>query len=266
MGKIITIASHKGGVGKTTTSLNLGFSLSRLGQKVLVVDADPQGGLAVASNLKKRTTNGLINLLKNNLTPAQVIIPTKDRTMGFLGTGIVEVEDVFFFEREARKGSLGKIIQQASEDYNYTIIDAPAGFGSTVTALLSVSNSVLIPINCRAITVKTLPAFLKLIQRLRNKINTGLLIEGILVNMIQDDPSAIEIYEEIQKTFPPSVLFETMIEYNDSIEAASMKAIPVAMLNGGETAAQDYLNLAVELKNRELSASKKGSDEDEGLF
>lgn len=267
MGKMIIVASHKGGVGKTTTTLNLGFSLSRLGQRVLLIDSDPQGGMSTASNLKRRTTKGFANLLKADATVEQVLIPTKDKRMAVLGSGVVEPEDVFLFEREARKGTFGKMIGQMSEAYDYTLVDAPAGLGTITTALMSASSSVLVPVSCNSIAVRTLPMFLKLIQRIRAKFNPNLLLEGILITMSDGGASCNEVFQEIQTHFPPSVLFETQIPYDEAYELASLKSIPVGMLTGGEESAQIYMNLAMELKMREMSGSRKEkTDEDEGLF
>lgn len=268
MGKIITVASHKGGVGKTTSVLNLGFSLSRFGQKVMLVDSDPQGAIAISTNLKKRTTKGLINLLKNDSKPEQVIVSTKDKTMGILGIGELEPEDVFLIEKEARKGTLGKLIRSVAKGYDYVFLDAPAGTSSVVTALLSVSDSVLVPVNCRVFAVKTLPGFLKLIRRVREKLNTSLRLEGIIITMVEDKPSNHAVFEQITNSFPPTVLYETYIPYDESFEIASSKAIPVGMLPGGEDMAQSYMNLAIEFKKRELNDKTRGvSDEDvEGLF
>ncbi len=266
MGKIITVASQKGGVGKTTTALNLGYSLSRFGQKVLLVDADVQGGMVIMSNLKKRTTMGLLDILKNNARAKDVVIATKDNTMGVLGPGVTQAEDIFAFEREARKGNVGKLIASLSESYDYTFIDASAGVSSVVTSLLSVSDSVLLPISCRIISVRTLPLFLKLIQKIRRNVNPALMLEGILITMAEDMDAESEVFDEIVEHFPASVLFQTIIPYDDAFEMAGIKSIPVGMLEGGEEAAQAYMNLAIEFKTRELSQTKQGADEDEGLF
>ena len=149
MARVITVASQKGGVGKTTTVLNLGFSLSCLGQKVVLIDGDPQGGMTVASNLKKRTQSGLVNLLRNDSRFEDVVIPTRYETMALVGTGATDPKDALYFEKEARGGNLRKIIGSIAEGYDYAIIDAPAGMGSIAAVLLAMSNSVLIPVNCR---------------------------------------------------------------------------------------------------------------------
>ncbi|MDM8525413.1 ParA family protein [Desulfococcaceae bacterium HSG8] len=264
MGKIIAVASHKGGVGKTTTALNLGFSLSRFGQKILLIDGDPQGAMAIASNLKKRTKRGLIDLLRHECTAEDVVILTKDKTMAILGNGVTEPEDVFFFEREARTGNLGKVIRSVVKGYDYVLIDSPAGTGNIVTALLGISNSIIMPINCRTIAVKTLPTFLKLTRRIREKFNTDLHIEGVVITMI--DPRDSEMCEELRAALPRSALFETLIPFDAYFEKASSKSVPVAMLSGGAAAGRSYMDLAMELKAREVRDQKIKDEEVEGLF
>jgi chromosome partitioning protein len=108
--------------------------------------------------------------------------------------------------------------------------------------------------------------FLKLIQKIRAKINPGLFLEGILVTMNDGGEASAQVLEEIKNNFPPSVLFDTIIPFDETIEIASMKAIPIGMLSGGEEAAQAYMNLAVEFKTREMNAARGKTDENEGLF
>ncbi len=269
MNKIIAIASHKGGVGKTTTVLNLGFSLNQLGQKVMLIDGDPQGGIAIASNLKKRTTLGIINLLKNDASPKDVIIPTRDKNMSVVGIGAIEPEDVLFIEKEALRGNLGRIIQTISDGFDYILLDSPAGMGGIVTALLTVSSGVIIPINCRSIVVKSIPGFLKLINRLRDKLNQSLRIEGMLINMFdQNKTSETEVYNEIMKQFPPTVFFDTLIPFDENVERASIKAIPVGMLPEAQKIARAYIDLAAEIKVREIQVNIGGVKDEyaEGLF
>lgn len=269
MEKIIAVASHKGGVGKTTTVLNLGYSLTRFGQKVLLIDADPQGAISIASNLKKKTTKGMINLLKNDAVPKEVVAMTRDKKMAIVGMGALEPEDVFFYEKEARKGSLGKLFRTLSAGFDYTFIDAPAGIGAVSTAILGGVDSVLIPIKCNALTVKTLPAFLKLTQRIRGKMNPNLRLEGMVVTMMSENDVSDTIYEEISNDFPPSILFESIIPYDPDFETASLKSIPIAMLPDGQEGAKAYMELAIEFKAREIQDQQKRgvSDEElEGLF
>ena len=171
MRRIITIASQKGGVGKTTTALNLGYNLSRLGGRVLIVDGDPQGGITIASNLKKRTTMGIVNVLKKECGPGDIVMTTRENTLSIAGIGAMEPEDVLFFEAEALKGSLKELLRSLSREYSYVIVDAPAGIGGIVTSLLGASDSVIMVVHCRTLSLKTLPSFLKLIQWVKDKQN-----------------------------------------------------------------------------------------------
>ena len=269
MTKVITVASQKGGVGKTTTVLNLGYSLSRLGQKILVVDTDPQGGIAIASNLKKRTSQGLVDILKGEADPSRFIVPTKDNSMAFLGVGAMEPEEVMFYEKEALKGNLSKTLHAINQQYETVILDAPAGTGSIVYALLAISSSVILPVNCRTMNMKTMTGILKLIQRVKARANKGLSLEGVVFTMVDtQSPYQREIHQEILQSFPPSIFFETVIPYDEMFEWASMRSVAVGMLPDGQEAARPYLDLAMELKVRELQSKMKGAhDEDvEGLF
>ncbi len=269
MNKIIAIASHKGGVGKTTTVLNLGFSLNKLGQKVMLIDCDPQGGIAIASNLKNRNVLGIINLLKNDASPKDVITSTRNKTMSVVGIGSIEPEDVLFIEKEALRGNLGRIIQSISDGFDYILLDSPAGLGGIVTALLTVSSGVIIPINCRSLIVKTIPSLLKLINRVRDKLNPSLRIEGMLINMFNETKtSEIEVYNEIIKQFPTTVFFNTLIPFDENVERASINAIPVGMLPKAQNIARAYIDLAAELKIREIQENMGGvvNEYSEGLF
>jgi len=123
MGKIIAIASQKGGVGKTTTALNLGYCMTRFGSKVLLIDGDPQGGMSIASNLSTQTNLGLMNLVKNTAKANEIVLTTRDKTMGILGLGRLQPDDVLLLENEARTGNLGMLIRTLTKGYDYIIID-----------------------------------------------------------------------------------------------------------------------------------------------
>ncbi len=269
MGKIITIASQKGGVGKTTTALNLGHSLSRFGSRVLLIDGDPQGGMAIASNLSKQTKRGIITMLKESCPPQEIIFTTRDKTMGVVGLGETSPEDVLFLEKEARDGNFGMLIQSLTNGYDYTIIDAPAGVGSIPASLLNVSDSVILVINCRAISLKTIPIFLKLVKSIKEGHNPKLLFDGVVITML-DQRIGVEkqILQQIKSTFPEDAFFKTMIPFDEYFEKAGLYSVPVALMPGGMDAARPYVDLAMELKAKEAK-TQKGDEEYEdivGLF
>ena len=269
MRRIITIASQKGGVGKTTTALNLGYNLSRLGGRVLIVDGDPQGGTTIASNLKKKTTKGLVNVLKKECSPADIVMTTKENTLSIAGIGAMEPEDVLFFEAEANSGKLRALLHSLSLEYSYVLVDAPAGVGGIVMALLNASDSVIMVVQCRTLSLKTLPSFLKLVHWIKGKQNADLHFEGVIFTMMNEkNPYELQLYDEAKKMFPEEAFFRTMVPYSDLFEQASTRAVPIAMVRGGKAVGNVYMDLAMELKERELKREMGGEPDDdaEGLF
>jgi chromosome partitioning protein len=269
MGKIIAIASQKGGVGKTITALNLGHCMSRFGSKVMLIDGDPQGAMGIASNLSKQTELGLMNLLKNTAKPEDIVFTTKEKSMSVVWLGSIQPSDVLLLEDEARNGTFGMLIQSLTEGYDYVIIDAPSGVGGIPASLLSISDGVIMTINCRAISLKTIPMFLKLIKSIKDQHNSKLTLEGVLITMF-DSKSDMEkhILGEIKKSLPGDAFFKTMIPYSEYYEKASLYSVPIAMMPKGVQAARPYFELALELKEKELMVEKEEvSDEDiVGLF
>lgn len=270
MGKIFTIASQKGGVGKTTTALNLSYSLSRFGERVLVVDADPQGGIAIASNLRKKTYKGILQVLKNESKPEDIVIPSKDKTMAVVGAGVLSQEDVLAFEEEVRKGNVGKLISLLAQGFDYTFLDVPGGVGTLVVSMLKISDRVIPILQSRTLSVRTLPSFLKMIQWVIRNFNSDLQMEGILFTMVdQRSPLELKLLEDIKKSLREEIFLKTVIPFDEKFEKASMRSIPIAMLIDGQEAAHSYMQLAMELKERELLSGRRHREEEEhvtGLF
>jgi len=270
MGKIWTIASQKGGVGKTTTALNLAYGLSRLGGRVLVVDSDPQEGVAIVSNLKKHTDKGLVQVLRGACEPREVLVPAKDGSMAFVGPGTAEQEDVLFFEQETAGGKTGEIIRGLSPEFDHTLIDVPAGVGAHVASLLGISTGVIMILQPRTISIRTLPSFLKMIHWVIDRSNPELQVEGVLFTMV--NPHSImekNVLEEIRGKLPREVFFDTSIPQDESFERAGMEGLPVAMLGDGNAGARAYMKLAMEIKERELLGAQEDAEEEgheKGLF
>ncbi len=269
MARTLIIASQKGGVGKTTTALNLSYTLAQLGNRVLLVDSDPQGGIAIASNLRRKTSQGLVHLLRGDVAPDDVIIPTRDGRLSVLGSGVEEPEDTTLLEESSRNGALEAIVRDTAGDYDYVFLDTPAGVGGIVEALMGVSDGVILMMRCRTLLLKTLPIFLKLIRRVRSTRNPRLRLEGALVTMWHDgDPLEKEILSELTARVPEALFFRTVIPYDSRFERASVKGIPVILLPGGTDAGKPYLELAMELKEREVlrNVEIEADDHVEGIF
>ncbi len=265
MGKIVIVASQKGGVGKTTTSLNLAYSLSRFAERTLVLDADPQGSLSIASNLRKRTTRGLAQVLRNEASLADVIAPTRDGQMAVASLGVSTPEDVRAVEEAASSGALGNVVREMAASFPQLIIDAPSGIGGLVTALLDLSDAAVVPLQPRALAIRTLPAFLRTVQDVRRR-NERLRIAGLVVTMYDgSSPLDVKAEEEIRQTFPEDVLFKSIIPADPLFEEATLRALPVALVPGGRHLAGLYLQLAMELRERNLLWETR-DDETSDLF
>lgn len=264
MAKIITVASQKGGVGKTTSALNLGYSLSRFGHRVIIIDTDPQGGLALSTNLRRVTTKGLLQYFSNEAAAAEITMITKDRSLAIVGLGIETPQEVITLEKLLQSDSFPSKVKELGRNYDYMFIDAQAGLNSFLHNLLRHSDSVLIPVVCRILTLKSLPGLLKTIHHIQQH-NSSLQLEGVVVTMFnQKDQRQQVLLEELHTTLPEKVMFKTIIPFDDCYEQASVKAIPIGLLRGGHKAARYYLDLALEFTDRQ---DMGGYDErEEGLF
>ena len=270
MGKILTVASQKGGVGKTTTALNFAYSLSRLGEQVLLVDVDPQGGVSIASNVKKCNRKGLLDYLYGRSRLKEVVCRTKEKNLSIMGLGEADPDAVSQLEHWAEKRVLGKALNNFAKHFSYVVVDAPAGLGCLPTGLLAASSGVLVTLQCRNLSLKTLPKMLALIDRIKATENPDLTLEGIILSMY-DRQNATEqaLYGELKEGFPKDLFFATVIPFDPVFEEISLRAVPAAMFRNGQQVAKTYFDLVIEYKQRELwQAQAKGANDvtDTGLF
>ncbi len=269
MGKIVMIASQKGGVGKTTVAFNLAYSLGKMGNSVLLIDGDPQGGIAIASNLKGKTDLGILDIINGKCTPTDAVQRTRDNSMSVLGIGELSTSDIFLLEDKARSGELGAIIKEFSKDYQYVILDTPAGVGTIVSSLMQISNDLILVVNCKTFSLKSLPLFLRTIKDIKDTQNKELDLNGVIINMFRSSSEFEKsILEQIKKVFPREVFYNTIIPNSDYFEKASIYSVPVSMMPQGNIASKPFIELALELKEREIKNITGEQDEDPsmGLF
>jgi chromosome partitioning protein len=178
MGKIIAIASPRGGVGKTTVTLNLGVSLAKTGKRVLLVDTDPQGALAIASNLNRITRKGLVQMLRGELQEDDILIPAGKRSLSLIGTVVETLNDLLFLKQEGDNGHLGMAIQGLAMGYDYILLDTQTGINSPLPQLLAHADSVLLICTGQVSAIKPLPLFLTGIRKVQAERNRLLKLEG----------------------------------------------------------------------------------------
>jgi chromosome partitioning protein len=208
-------------------------------------------------------------MLMEGLQPADIIMHVRNSSLAVAGIGKLEAEDVFMLDEFAKNGKLVGGIQLLAEGFDYLLIDAPAGVGGLVGSLLAASDSVIPVVLCKALAIKSLPMLLNLVNWVRDHTNPDLILEGVLMTML-DERNEVEtaLSQELQASLPADIFFRTKIPYLEVFEKASIRSVPVGMLNEGQAAAHIYMGLVWEIKERESRSQKTGGSDElvAGLF
>lgn len=248
MGKIIAIANQKGGVGKTTTAINLSASLGVLEYKTLIIDADPQANATSGVGLDPKNTRNIYDCLINGTDPEELILETNSPNLFILPSHIdlvgAELEMINLPEREKL---LQKSLENLKQSFDFIIIDCSPSLGLITVNSLTASDSVIIPVQCEYFALEGLGKLLNTIKIVQGRLNTNLEIEGILLTMYDTRLRlANQVVEEVKAHFQ-ELVFDTIIHRNTKLGEAPSHGETIIMHDVSSKGSINYLNLAREI-------------------
>ena len=249
MSKIICVANQKGGVGKTTTAINLAYSLSVLENRVLLIDADPQANSTSHLGFDPKNIRlGLYELLVQDLNPSDAILDTKYEYLKILPANIDLVgAEIEMIDLPNRERILSRLLEKVRGSYDFIIIDCSPSLGLITTNALGASDSVLIPVQCEYFALEGLGKLLNTIKIVQRSINTKLEIEGLVLTMYDSRLRlSNQVVEEVKLHFQ-KLVFDTIIKRNTTLSEAPSFGLPVLEHDATATGSVGYLNLAREL-------------------
>lgn len=258
MAIIYALANQKGGVGKTTTSINLGAYLAKLGQRVLLVDIDPQANATSSVGIDKRTVqNGSYEALLDVDNGAPIILTNPKLKISILPSSPslagAEVELVDELARETR---LKRALESISGRYDYIIIDCPPSLGLlTLNGLVAAADGVLIPVQCEYLALEGLGQLTQTVERVRNAISPDLQVRGVILTMYDSRTNlANDVVQEVRRFFPSQV-FQTIIPRSVRLAEAPSYGIPISEYDPGSAGAEAYKALAKEILDQDRKES-----------
>ncbi len=255
MAKVISLANQKGGVGKTTTAINMGASLAVLEQKVLLIDADPQANSTsgIGFDLRK-IEKSIYECLIENENPKDVILHSETKGLDLIPSHIDLVgAEIEMLNMENREQILKSVINSVRDDYDYILIDCSPSLGLLTLNALTAADSVLIPVQCEYFALEGLGKLLNTIKMIQNRLNPELEIEGFLLTMYDGRLRlSNQVVQEVRQHFE-TMVFDTIIQRNIKLSEAPSYGKPVVLYDANSKGAINYLNLAREIlqNNRE---------------
>jgi len=247
MSKIIAIANQKGGVGKTTTAINLSAAIGELGKKVLLIDVDPQANATSGLGIEKSDNYSIYNVLIDDMPISEAIIKTDYRNLWVCPSAEslagAEIELVMSENREYK---LRDAIDKIKNDYDFIFLDCPPSLGLVTLNCLTATDSVLIPIQCEYYALEGVSLLTSNIKRIKSSLNPKIDIEGVLLTMLDARTNlGLQVVEEVKKFFPGKV-YANIIPRNVRLSEAPSYGQPIHIYDPSSRGAETYLSLAEE--------------------
>ena len=256
MSRIISVANQKGGVGKTTTAINLAACLALSGQKVLIIDIDPQGNASSGLGVNLRENQkGIYELLAGNASLDQVIYPTEIDTLKIIPSNVdLAGAEIELVGRDHREKILSMALNGVNAEYEFVVIDCPPSLGLLTLNALAVSQSVLIPMQCEYYALQGLSQLLKTLKRIQKSINPDLKVEGILLTMYDARTLLNGQVENHVKKYFSEFLMKTIIPRNIRLSEAPSHGKPIVLYANRSKGSDSYVELAQEVIQRTKGA------------
>ena len=267
MSRIIAISNQKGGVGKTTTCVNLAASLAATRRRVLLVDIDPQGNATMGSGVNKNDVElSGYHLLLKDVPPSDLIIDAEAAGYHLLpGNSDLTAAEVGLMQSEERETRLGTRLQPLVDDYDYILIDCPPALNMLTLNALTAADAVFIPVQCEYYALEGLSALLETIELIRDAVNPGLEIEGLLRTMFDARNNlANEVSQQLLEHFGDKV-YRTIIPRNIRLAEAPSYGTPILQYDRTSRGAIAYLALAAEMVRRQEEARQPDEPRVEAL-